>query len=67
VAPQRNGPLELPIFLTTKEAARFLKITPDFLYNLVSQKKGPPMYQLGARFRFKQSELIKWIEERRVR
>ncbi len=67
MAAQRNSPTELPIFLTTKEAARFLKISPYFLYDLVSQKKGPPMYQLGARFRFKQSELLKWIEERRVR
>lgn len=57
---------ELPIFLTTKEAARLLKVTTRFLYNLVENKKGPPMYKLGERFRFKQSDLLQWFEQNRV-
>lgn len=63
---KHDTPAALPIFLTTKEAARLLKVTPRFLYNLVYEKKGPPMYQLGARFRFKQSDLLQWFEQRRV-
>ena len=63
---KRDDTATLPIFLTTKEAARLLKVTPRFLYNLVDQKKGPPIYKLGERFRFKQSDLLKWFEERRV-
>lgn len=58
--------VELPIFLTTKEAARLLKVTTRFLYNLVENKKGPPMYKLGERFRFKQSDLLQWFEQNRV-
>lgn len=55
----------LPIFLTTKQAAGVLNISPRTLTGLIKKKKGPPVYKIGPRFRLRKDELFQWIDAKR--
>lgn len=56
-----------PIFLTCKEAAGLLKCTPSYLIYLVKKKRGPPVYKLGHRFRYKKADVLQWMDNNRIR
>lgn len=56
-----------PIFLSAKQAASALNVTPRFVYHLLQSKKGPPVYKLGKRLRFKKHDLLQWMESNRKR
>ena len=47
---------------TVKEAAQYLCISPERLYDLCAKNK-VPSYLIGASRRFKLAELDKWIQE----
>ena len=53
---------EEPEFFTIEEAAAFLKLAKQTLYQLVS-KKAIPHYKRNKRLYFKRLELQEWIEE----
>ena len=55
---------ENPEFFTIDEAATFLKLAKQTLYQLVS-KKAIPHYKKNKRLYFKRLELQEWIEEGR--
>lgn len=55
---QIDGNLE---WMNTKDAANFLRVSPAFLTNLVSNGK-VPYYKFGRSNRFKRIELIKLLE-----
>ncbi|MCY4644216.1 MAG: helix-turn-helix domain-containing protein [Bacteriovoracales bacterium] len=51
-----------PEYLTTKEAARHLRITPNALRIMVHRQK-IKSYKLGNRLRFKRSEIEDLLKE----
>lgn len=51
--------------ITVKEASELLSINPFSLYKLALQKRIPSI-KLGKLRRFKESELIAWVEKHRV-
>lgn len=53
---------EEPEIFTIEEAAAFLKLAKQTVYQLVS-KKAVPHYKRNKRLYFKRSELLEWIEE----
>ena len=48
--------------LTIKEVAEYLKVKEKTAYKLVAEGKIPG-FKVGGSWRFKQSEIDKWIEE----
>lgn len=62
-APAENP---FPIFITSKEAASLINCSTKYLQNLVGDRRGPPCYKLGKRLRFKKSDLLQWMDTRRV-
>lgn len=61
--PNKN---ESKVFLTAKEAADFLGITPKYIYQLTHQHLIPYYAPMGRRILFKRSELLDMIENSRV-
>lgn len=53
------------IWLNTKEAAEFLRISPNSLRIMVCRGE-IPSYRLGKRLRFKKSELDKLLESSKI-
>lgn len=53
---------DLPLFLTTQEICKILKTTPRWVYKQVKAKRGPPVYWLGPRMRFRKHEFLSWLE-----
>jgi excisionase family DNA binding protein len=52
-------------WLSTKEAARRLGITPRTLYRLIDEAR-LPAYKLGRVIRLKQSEVDTFVDEARI-
>ena len=52
-------------FLNVNEAANFLRLKKSTLYQLVF-KRGIPFYKKTKILLFKKSELIEWVEQKRV-
>jgi len=52
-------------FLDVNEAASFLRLKKSTLYQLVF-KRGIPHYKKTKRLLFKKSELIEWVQQKRV-
>ena len=48
-----------------REAAEFLRCTPDAMYKMVEDRKIPYL-RIGRRILFDASELRAWLEQRRV-
>lgn len=53
--------------LTTEEAARFLRISPQTLSNWRSGASGPPHVKLGKRVAYRMRDLVAWLETREIR
>lgn len=67
MANDRKSSRKEDYFLSTKEAADFLKSTPKSIYALVHDKSIPHYKRAGgSRLLFKKSELIEWVEKDRV-
>ena len=49
--------------MTIKEVAEYLKVKEKTAYKLVAEGKIPG-FKVGGSWRFKKSEIEKWIEER---
>jgi excisionase family DNA binding protein len=52
-------------WLTVKEVAEYLQLSPDQIYRLAQQGKIPAS-KVGARWRFKRENIDHWMEEQRV-
>jgi predicted DNA-binding transcriptional regulator AlpA len=54
---------ELPAFLTTRDVAKALKVTPSTLCRWRAQGVGPRVFWLGeATPRYRTSDVIEWLE-----
>lgn len=53
-------------FLTVNEAANYLGFCPDYMYQLVFQKRVPYYKPSGRKVLFKVAELDKWVESGRI-
>lgn len=66
---ERLAPKADANYLTTEEAARFLRLSPKTLERFRLEGHGPPFFKLGpgkrARVLYKKDELVQWIESRR--
>jgi hypothetical protein len=56
-----------PLFLTTAEAAEFLRLKKHTLENMRSQGTGPPYRKHGGRVFYPLDGLIEWSENSRRR
>ena len=52
--------------LTLKEVAEYLKLAEKTAYRLVAEGKLPG-FKVGGSWRFKRTDIEKWIEENKVR
>jgi excisionase family DNA binding protein len=52
-------------WLTVKEVAEYLQLSPDQIYHLAQQGKIPAS-KVGARWRFKREKIDEWMEEQTV-
>jgi hypothetical protein len=50
--------------LTQRETAAFLRVTRSFL---ATTKNGPPFIRIGRAIRYEKTELLKWLDARRVK
>lgn len=53
------------IFLNIDETSEFIKMKKSSIYQLVYQRK-IPFYKRGKILLFKKSELVRWIEEKKM-
>ncbi|GAA4361973.1 helix-turn-helix domain-containing protein [Angustibacter luteus] len=49
-------------FVSTREAARFLDKPPSWLHNCAA-RSGVPRYKIGKQYRYRLSELERWLNE----
>ncbi len=52
--------------LGTADLAALLNVPRQAVYELNHRGNGPPRYRIGKQLRYKQSEVLAWIESRRV-
>jgi len=52
--------------LTLKEVAEYLKLAEKTAYRLAADGKLPG-FKVGGSWRFKESDIEKWIEEQKIR
>ena len=55
----------LPTFLTVDELASVLRCQPEKVYRLAARGE-LPSYKVEGRRLFNESEVVRWLEERRV-
>lgn len=62
-----NGekPAAIDRLLTVRELAEFLRLTPKGVYAMVEARR-IPFIRVSNRVRFRQSDVINWLEENRV-
>ena len=61
----QDRPAPIDPLLTIDELCDLLKVEPKTIYQLTYRGK-IPHYKITNRLRFRQSEIISWIEEQRV-
>jgi excisionase family DNA binding protein len=59
--PRMKEILNTPRFLNVREAAAMLKVTPDYLYDLIDKKRGPPVIRFGRLMRIRTEDFDAWI------
>ena len=54
-------------FLTVKECAHYLRITPPTFYSMINSKSknAPPRKKIGGIWRIPKSEFMQWIATRK--
>ena len=55
----------LPVFLTTKQVAGIIGVSTHYVQDLIKSQKGPPVYRIGPRYRFRKQEVLEWLESKR--
>lgn len=54
-----------PSLMDIEQAAQYLNISVSYIYKLVA-KKGIPHVRIASKILFKQQDLDKWVEKRKV-
>lgn len=54
--------MEKETFLTTKELANYLRVTPQHIINLRNDK-GLPFLKVGGTYRYKWEHVENWLKE----
>lgn len=49
-----------PYFLTVKDAAAIVRMSPEWLRTKIRNEQGPPVNKLGNRFRIRRDDFLKW-------
>jgi predicted DNA-binding transcriptional regulator AlpA len=52
--------------LTSEETADLVRLPLSTLYVFNSQGVGPPRYKVGRRILYRRSEVMAWVESRRI-
>lgn len=52
--------------MTVREVAKFLKVTERTIYGLAADGQ-IPSFKVGGSWRFRQSDLVKWISKKAAR
>jgi excisionase family DNA binding protein len=62
-----NGDMSAAVdrLLTVQELAEFLRLTPKGVYAMVEARR-IPFIRVSNRVRFRQSDVLAWLEENRV-
>jgi excisionase family DNA binding protein len=51
--------------ISTRELARLLDVSRSTVYGWQTRRVGPPAYQVGRHTRYRPSEVMDWLDERR--
>jgi predicted DNA-binding transcriptional regulator AlpA len=62
-APEKSA-TALPVLLTPKHAARFLKLSLSWLAKARMRGDGPPYIRIGRSIRYSEAALIQWMKSR---
>lgn len=65
---QANSASDIPTndrFLTTQELMKFLNLSRTKIWELV-KNQGLPAFKIGADYRYRLSEVLDWMESRRI-
>jgi excisionase family DNA binding protein len=60
---KKNEAIEIPEIMTLHDAAEFLDCHPVTIHRLVT-RGGLPGFRLGRQWRFRRSDIDKWIAQR---
>ncbi len=55
-----------PIFLSPDQLAKLLKLSKATVYRLI-EKRALPFYKIGGSLRFKQNEIMEYVEKCRIK
>jgi predicted DNA-binding transcriptional regulator AlpA len=55
---------EIPVLYNTEDAAQLLGLAPGSLNNMRAKGLGPTFVKLGSLVRYRDSDLVAWIESR---
>lgn len=56
----------IPIFLSPDQLAKLLKLSKATIYRLI-EKRALPFYKIGGSLRFKQNEIMEYVEKCRIK
>lgn len=54
-------------YISVKEAARYLDVTYQFLWERLGTKDGPPAQKIGSRWKLPKEEFLKWAKQPVIR
>ena len=54
------------VFLSTREAAAFLRLSPQTLANWRAKRFGPAYHKFGRRVRYKMTDLERFTNSRKI-
>jgi predicted DNA-binding transcriptional regulator AlpA len=63
-APPNKPATTLPVLMTPKEAARWLKVSASWLAKARMRGDGPPYIRIGRSVRYTEAALIQWMKSR---
>lgn len=57
---------ELPELLSTSELAQYLDVPLSTIYLWRNRGEGPPGFKVGKQVRYRVSDVVAWLDERRA-
>ena len=60
------GSKQMPRRFTEREGAEFLGVRYQTLKNWRSENQAPPFYRIGSKIIYDESDLIQWMQARRI-
>ena len=62
---RETGQLRREPLISTRELAGLLGVSRSTVYGWQTRRVGPPAYQVGRHTRYRPSEVMDWLDERR--